>query len=210
MDPLADLPADFPIDFGQKKKGPSLIIQAAILLGLTVAALGIGWFAGGYLKGQVEPPPPVAEGEAKAEETAQAGDAGGHGEAGGDQGGGHGEAAAEGDPGGGHGEGEEGEAAVPGPTTTLFNLAPITTNLAAPNDIWARMELTIQFDTPPTDHTIVEVIHQDLLSYLRTVKMHQLEGASGILHLKADLDDRAAIRSDGHVKGVYIRTLLFE
>jgi flagellar protein FliL len=211
MDPLADLPADFPIDFGQKKKGPSIIIQAAILLGLTVAALGIGWFAGGYLKGQVEAPPPAAEGEGKAEGTAKA--EGGHGEAAGGHGeaaAGHGEAAAEGDHGGGHGEGEDGEAASPGPTTTLFNLAPITTNLAAPNDVWARMEITIQFDTPPEDHTIVEVIHQDLLSYLRTVKMHQLEGASGILHLKADLDDRAAIRSDGHVKGVYIRTLLFE
>jgi flagellar protein FliL len=208
VDPLADLPADFPIDFGQKKKGPSLIVQAAILLGLTVAALGIGWFAGGYLKGQVEPVAPVAEGEGKAEETAHAGEAAGHGEASG----GHGEAAADdGHGSGGHGEeSAEGEAAVPGPTTTLFNLAPITTNLAAPNDVWARMELTIQFDTPPEDHTIVEVIHQDLLSYLRTVKMHQLEGASGILHLKADLDDRAAIRSDGHVKGVYIRTLLFE
>ena len=40
--------------------------------------------------------------------------------------------------------------------------------------------------------------------------MHQIEGASGYQHLKADLDERARIRSDGHVKQVLVRTLLFE
>ena len=45
---------------------------------------------------------------------------------------------------------------------------------------------------------------------MRTVKLHQIEGASGFQHLKADLEERAAIRSDGHVKQVLIRTLLFE
>jgi flagellar protein FliL len=166
----------------EPKKGPSVVIQAALLLVLTAAALGVGWFAGGYLKGQVEPP--VAEAAVAANV----------------QGAGHGESAK-----GGHGGGGE-----PGPATTLFDLAPITTNLAAPNDIWARLEVAILFDAPPADPNIVEIVHQDLLSYLRTVKMHQLEGASGIQHFKADLDERAMIRSDGHVKGVFIRTLLFE
>ena len=45
---------------------------------------------------------------------------------------------------------------------------------------------------------------------IRTVKMHEIEGASGFRHLKEDLEERAAIRSDGHVKQVLIRTLLFE
>jgi flagellar FliL protein len=40
--------------------------------------------------------------------------------------------------------------------------------------------------------------------------MHQVEGASGFLHLKADLQERAAMRGDGHVKDVLIRTLLYE
>ena len=54
------------------------------------------------------------------------------------------------------------------------------------------------------------LIHQDILAYVRTLKLHQIEGSSGLIHLKADLDERAAIRSDGHVKRVLIRTMLFE
>jgi len=57
---------------------------------------------------------------------------------------------------------------------------------------------------------MTETIHQDLLAFLRTLKMYQVEGASGYQHLKADLQERAAIRSDGHAKDVLIRTLLFE
>lgn len=34
------------------QKGPSILIQIAMLAGLTVAALGMGWGAGVYLKSQ--------------------------------------------------------------------------------------------------------------------------------------------------------------
>ncbi|MGD9913102.1 MAG: flagellar basal body-associated FliL family protein [Rhizobiaceae bacterium] len=204
------------------KKGPSMIMQIVLLLVLTLAAAGGGFFSGGMLRGEM-PPPPAADADASAGADAGGGhgapaagghgasaggghgeQAGGHGEAGG----GHGDAAAE----GGHGDAaaEGGHGAAPAATTTLFNLAPITTNLAAPSDIWARMEVTVQFDVPPVDPTIVDMIHQDLLSFMRTVKMHQIEGASGIQHLKADLEDRASVRTGGHVKHVFIRTLLFE
>ena len=57
---------------------------------------------------------------------------------------------------------------------------------------------------------MADAIHQDLLAFVRTVKMHQIEGASGFQHLKADLGERASIRSGGHAKAVLIRTLLFE
>ena len=88
-------------------------------------------------------------------------------------------------------------------------LAPIVTNLAAPTEVWVRLEACLVLDEAQSQE-LSEQIHQDLLAYLRTLKMHQVEGASGYLHLKADLRERAAIRSDGHVKDVLIRTLLFE
>ncbi|TIP53475.1 MAG: flagellar basal body-associated protein FliL, partial [Mesorhizobium sp.] len=34
----------------QPKKGPSLVIQLAMLLVMTGAAIGMGWVSGGYLK----------------------------------------------------------------------------------------------------------------------------------------------------------------
>jgi flagellar FliL protein len=45
---------------------------------------------------------------------------------------------------------------------------------------------------------------------MRTVKLPQVEGASGFQHLKEDLEERARIRSGGRVKKILIKTLLFE
>lgn len=88
-------------------------------------------------------------------------------------------------------------------------LEPITTNLAGPAETWARLELALVFDGE-ADLVTAQTVQQDILAYLRTVKFHQVEGPSGFQHLKSDIEERAAIRSDGKVKGVLIRTLLFE
>ena len=139
-------------------KGPSFVIQIAMLAVMTAAALGVGWMSGAYLKSSEAPPKPAKP----------------------------------------HGAGP-----------VLVDLASITTNLAAPASVWVRMDATVVFDGPQPPET-VEAIHQDMLAFLRTVRMHQVEGASGFQHLKADLKERAAIRSDGHARDVLIRTLLFE
>jgi flagellar protein FliL len=111
----------------------------------------------------------------------------------------------------GHGDqekGVEGHDAEPA-SQTIIELAGITTNLAAPSNVWIRMEASIVLDEPQ-DESLPELIQQDFLAFVRTLKLHQIEGASGFQHFKADLQDRAAIRSGGHVKQVLIRTLLFE
>jgi flagellar FliL protein len=71
------------------------------------------------------------------------------------------------------------------------------------------MEASIVLDAPQAAE-LPAIIREDFLAYLRTVKMHQVEGASGFRHLREDLEERAAIRSGGHVKHVLIQTLLFE
>ncbi|MBZ9988067.1 flagellar basal body-associated FliL family protein [Mesorhizobium sp. BH1-1-5] len=157
----------------QPKKGPSLVIQLAMLLAMTGAAIGMGWFSGGYLKqGETPKPVPAApENAGTAEKPA------------------------------------EGGKATAGPT--LVQLAPITTNLASPSDVWIRLEASLLYDAPqPAEMT--EQVHQDLLAFVRTLKLHQIEGASGYQHLKADLEERAALRSGGHAKQVLVRTMLLE
>ncbi|MBO6901285.1 MAG: flagellar basal body-associated FliL family protein [Rhizobiaceae bacterium] len=91
----------------------------------------------------------------------------------------------------------------------VFRLEPISTNLADPIDIWARMELALVFNEIP-DPMVAEAIHQDFVAYLRTVKARQIQGASGFQHLRTDLEERARIRSNGRVDKVLVRTLLFE
>ena len=161
------------VEQAQPKKGPSLVIQLAMLLVMTGAAVGMGWVSGGYLK-QGEKPAPVPaapENAGTAQKPAEAGKL------------------------------------TTGPT--LVQLQPITTNLASPSEVWIRLEASLLYDTPqPPEMT--EQIHQDLMAYVRTLKLHQIEGASGYQHLKADLDERAALRSGGHAKQVLVRTMLLE
>jgi flagellar FliL protein len=179
--------ADILEQYLPKKKGPSMMVQIAVMAGMTVAALGIGWAAGMFLGGEVPAaapgasPPPAAK-DAKAEAAGENGDNGEQG----------------------------GEEPAPPANALVLKLPAITTNLAAPSDTWLRMELAVQLDQPSRDPMLAETIQQDLLAYVRTVKLHQIEGASGFQHLKADLAERAAIRSDGHVKAILINTLLFE
>ncbi|HWK67447.1 MAG TPA: flagellar basal body-associated FliL family protein [Rhizobiaceae bacterium] len=104
---------------------------------------------------------------------------------------------------------EESEAEQPAPAN-IVDLAPITTNLAVPETVWVRLELSLVFDQPFEDQTLPDTIQQDILAYIRTVKLMQVQGASGYQHLKSDLLERAAIRSNGLVKDILIRTMLFE
>ncbi|MDX8477617.1 flagellar basal body-associated protein FliL [Mesorhizobium sp. VK24D] len=162
------------VEQAQPKKGPSLVVQLAMLLVMTGAAIGLGWVSGGYLK-QGEAPAPVPAAPENAGTPEKPADAGKPGAAG----------------------------------PTLVQLAPITTNIASPSEVWIRLEASVLYDAPqPPEMT--EQIHQDLLAFVRTLKMHQIEGASGYQHLKADLDERAALRSGGHAKQVLIRTMLLE
>ncbi len=152
-------------------KGPSLIIQSALLLGLTVAALGIGWGSGMYLSSRhapVEPEPQVETVKATEASLSEAQEALG-----------------------------------------VVYLEPITTNMAGPTGTWVRLEAAVVFDGP-ADMLVAQMIQQDVVAYLRTVKIHQIEGASGFQHLRTDLEERAKLRSGGKVSRVLVRTLLFE
>lgn len=154
-------------------KGPSLVIQIAVLLALTGVAAGAGLFAGNHLTGS-------SAGSGKAA------------------------------PASAHGDGKHaGDPVADEEKRGIVTLAPITTNLAAPDDVWVRMELAAVFEGAP-DPAVADAVHQDLIAFLRTVKLHQIEGASGYQHLKADMEERAAIRSEGKVKALLVRTLLFE
>jgi len=156
------------------RKGPSLVVQIAVLLALSGVAVGAGWLVGQVMGDRADAEATVASG---------------------------------GDVRPASGNAEAGEA--PPQALNIFQLATITTNLADPGDIWVRLELALVF-RDQVDARIAELVHQDILAYLRTVKARQIEGPSGFQHLKSDLDERAQTRSDGKITQVLVRTLLFE
>lgn len=160
-------------DTAPPKKEPSILLYVALLAGLTVVALGIGWGSGAYLGNQQTPHVPAADDAAAPAKAVETNLVDSHQALG------------------------------------IVYLEPITTNLAGPTGTWVRLELALIFDGE-ADPAMAQTIQQDMLGYMRTVKIHQIEGASGFQHLKSDLEERASIRSDGKVKGILIRTLLFE
>ena len=88
-------------------------------------------------------------------------------------------------------------------------IAPILTNLAAPDNVWMRLELALVAKGSAPD-ALFEQIHQDLFAYVKTVKLHHIEGPSGFLNFRAELNERASIRSSGVIEKVLVRTMLFE
>jgi flagellar protein FliL len=96
--------------------------------------------------------------------------------------------------------------------SAIVDLPPIVTNLGAPQDTWIRLEGSIVFDpkTLPHPEAVAGQIGDDVLAYLRTVSLRQLEGPIGLENIRQDLNERAAIRSGGKVRAFVIRTLVVQ
>ncbi|HTZ66168.1 MAG TPA: flagellar basal body-associated FliL family protein [Roseiarcus sp.] len=102
--------------------------------------------------------------------------------------------------------------APPAQPSAIVDLPPIVTNLGAPQDTWIRLEGSIVFDpkTLPHPEAVAGQIGDDVLAYLRTVSLRQLEGPIGLENIREDLNERAAIRSGGKIRAFVIRTLVVQ
>jgi flagellar FliL protein len=169
-----------------EKSGPSLVIQVGVLAVLTLLAVGGGWFAGVYLKESESAEAEIVKVTISPVMPQMAAPP---------------QADAPPEP----AATEPGVKLIP----RLVPLDAVTTNLAAPADIWVRMEVSVVFSSPPSTE-LTQQIHQDILAYMRTVTLQQIQGGSGFRHLKADLDERVRVRSNGLATDLMIRTLLFE
>jgi flagellar FliL protein len=99
-----------------------------------------------------------------------------------------------------------------GAGSSLKMLAPITTNLAGQKSTWVRLESAILLEGPPPEdiEALGGKIGDDILAFLRTVQLGQIEGASGFQNLREDLNDLVRIRSAGKVRELVIQTLIVE
>lgn len=100
----------------------------------------------------------------------------------------------------------------PPPTSLVQALPPITTNLAQPNTTWIRIEssIVINADMGPDANVIAAKMSEDIIGYLRTLSIEQIEGPSGFQHLREDLNDRVRMRSEGKVLELIVQSLILE
>jgi len=110
-------------------------------------------------------------------------------------------------------KGEETPAAAPAhvESGTLRPLTPIVTNLAGSPTVWIRIEASLVFHEIPEDADALSArITEDIVGFLRTVTVRQVEGATGFQHLSEDLNDRVRVRSNGRVRELVIQGLIIE
>lgn len=106
----------------------------------------------------------------------------------------------------------DGPAPTYGPNMSLLDLPPVITNLADPTSAWVRLQASIVYDNKAVQkpQMLAAQISEDVLAYMKTVTLAQIGGASGLEHLREDLNERAAIRSDGHVRELIIQTVVVQ
>jgi len=95
---------------------------------------------------------------------------------------------------------------------SLRSVGSVVTNLADTNDAWVRLESSVVFKTgsvPNPDVALAE-IRSDIVAYLRTLSMRQLEGPSGLQHLREDLNERVALRTKGQVRELIVEMLVVQ
>lgn len=112
----------------------------------------------------------------------------------------------------GHAGGDEAESTDPEAVKERENilpLEPITTNLSYPSENWIRIEVSLVF-AGSTDDALADQIHQDIMAYLRTVSLQQIEGPRGFQYLRDDLRERVKLRSKGRVNDLLLRTFVIE
>lgn len=169
-------------DNGGKKSGLMMTLVGAGIA--TIVAAGAGWFIGGMLAPQsIE-----MQEAAQPSEEAQAQTQSNNNDDGGD-------------------EEVLPEVGAPGPN--LIVMQSLTTNIAYPEEKWIRMEVSLVVKETPDDE-LVELIHQDMLAYLRTLSLQQLQGARGFRYVREDLRERAILRSEGIVENILVRTFVVE
>jgi len=118
----------------------------------------------------------------------------------------------------GHGGGAKPETVAPKTSkpkhsegANLKPLPTIVTNLASPKGVWIRIESSIVVGPEATNtNALAASISEDMIAYLRTVPLEQLEGPSGFLHLREDINDRARIRSGGKIGEIVLHAMVLE
>jgi flagellar FliL protein len=94
----------------------------------------------------------------------------------------------------------------------IQRLAAVVTNLSNSGDYWVRMEASIIYkkDTDINPEVLAAETRQDIVAYLRSLTITQIQGPSGLLHLREDLNERAQLRSKGLIREFVVESLVVQ
>ncbi len=99
-----------------------------------------------------------------------------------------------------------------GADVDVRELPPIVTNLAAPERVRVRLQVSLVYGRHDVENPalLAGQVSDDLVAFLKTLTLPQIEGASGLQNLREDLNERAGVRSQGKVRELVIETLVVQ
>lgn len=91
-------------------------------------------------------------------------------------------------------------------------LPAIVTNLAVPEGSRVRMQVAMVYPKAGVENVnlLAAKINDDIIAFLKTLTVTELQGPSGLQALREDLNERAAVRSDGKVREIIIEALVVQ
>ena len=91
-------------------------------------------------------------------------------------------------------------------------LQPLITNIMLPNDLWVRLEASIVYDQAEVDDpdVMLSEISGDLMAYLRTLTLREIQGADGLMFVRQDMRERIGLRTHGKARDIIIQTLVVQ
>jgi len=96
--------------------------------------------------------------------------------------------------------------------SAVADLEPVIANLASPASVWIRLDTAIVFDKDAVGdlERLSAEVEQDVLLFARTLTLGELQGASALNHLRADLNERVALATGGAVEELIIKTMVLQ
>ncbi len=110
-----------------------------------------------------------------------------------------------------NGKGEETDA-LSDSDKNVVELDTILVALRDNENVWVRLQLAVISDGQ-TDLDSAEIktrMHGDITAFVKTLKLAQISGPSGFIHLKEDLLDRARLTTNGQVEDLMIMSIIAE
>ncbi len=94
----------------------------------------------------------------------------------------------------------------------LVALEPIVVTLAEPKGVRLRIEASVIFAKASKEDRglLMREMTEDLMAFLRTTTLEQIETASGLEYLREDMTELVQLRSKGRARGLVIKALMVE
>lgn len=91
-------------------------------------------------------------------------------------------------------------------------LPPLITNIMLPPDLWVRLEGAIVYDQADVEdpEVMMTEVSGDLLAYLRTLTLREMQGADGLMFVRQDMKERVLLRTHGKARDIIIQTLVVQ